>query len=165
MRYRRESAKRLPRVCRNDCVDIGTGPCEDSDVVSPRTVLDVKAPDGPRWDLALELLERGQGAVGLGGLTLRTDPATPKTGRLFHIEFPCPADPALSMESRREQLHALGNHDLENARRLIESLCQQDDRFAALVAEPGVVYEFVHDYGMGTFLVATARRAGPLDWK
>ena len=93
--------------------------------MSPRTVLDVKAPDGPRWDLALELLERGQGAVGLGGLTLRTDPATPKTGRLFHIEFPCPADPALSMESRREQLHALGNHDLENARRLIESLASR----------------------------------------
>lgn len=101
----------------------------------------------------------------LGNLILRTDPATPKAGRLLHIGFECPADPALSMESRREQLHALGNHDLEDARRLIQSVCEKDARFAALVAHSGVVYEFVHDYGMGTLLVATARRSGPLDWK
>jgi hypothetical protein len=69
------------------------------------------------------------------------------------------------MEARREQLHALGNHDLEEARGLIQSACEKDVRFAALVADSGVVYEFVHDYGMGTLLVATARRSGPLDWK
>lgn len=134
-------------------------------MVSPRTALNIDAPSGPRWELALELLERGDEAVGFGNLVLRTDPATPKAGRRLHIEFACPVDPALSMEARREQLHALGNRDLDAARRLVTSVCEQDGRFAALVADSGLVYEFVHDYGMGTLLVATARRSGPLDWK
>lgn len=134
-------------------------------MVSPRTALNVDMAGGPRWELALESLERGEGAVGLGDLILRTDPATPKAGRRLQIEFACPTGPALSMESRREQLHTLGNRDLEDARSLIESVCEKDARFAALVADSGVVYEFVHDYGMGTLLVATARRSGPLDWK
>ena len=69
------------------------------------------------------------------------------------------------MESRREQLHSLGNRDLEDARSLIQSVCEEDSRFAALVADSGLVYEFVHDYGMGTLLVATARRSGPLNWR
>ena len=134
-------------------------------MVSPRAALSVESPAGSRWDLALDLLERGEAAVGLGNLLLRSGPATPKAGRRLHVEFACPSDPALSMESRREQLHALGTRDLEDARRLIQSVCKKDSRFAALVADSGVVYEFVHDYGMGTLLVATARRSGPLDWK
>lgn len=134
-------------------------------MVSPRTALSVEAPGGPRWELALDLLERGDTAIGLGSLILRTDPATQKAGRRLHIEFPCPADPAVSLESRRERLRALGNHDLQDARQLIQSVCERDARFAALVTDSGVVYEFVHDYGMGTLLVATARRSGPLDWK
>jgi hypothetical protein len=69
------------------------------------------------------------------------------------------------MEARREQLQAMGNRALEAARSLIQSVCDEDARFAALVAGAGVVYEFVHDYGMGTLLVATARRSGPLSWK
>lgn len=69
------------------------------------------------------------------------------------------------MESRREQLHAIGNHDLELARNLIQSVCEKDPRFAALFDDSGVVSELVHDYGMGTLLVATARRVGPLAWK
>lgn len=134
-------------------------------MVSPRAALNVSSSEGPRWELALDLLERGEGSVGLGNLILRTVPATSKLVRRLHIEFACPADPAVSMESRREQLHTLGNQDLEDARRLIQSVCEQDARFAALVIDSGVVYEFVHDYGMGTLLVATARRTGPLDWK
>lgn len=134
-------------------------------MVGPRTALRVEGPDGPRWDLALDLLESGEAAVGLQDLTLRTDPAPPTQGRRLHIEFPCPSDPALSVEARREQLHAIGNHDLEAARDLIQSVCEKDPRFASLVADSGVVYEFVHAYGMGTLLVATARREGPLSWK
>ena len=66
------------------------------------------------------------------------------------------------MESRRERLHALGEHHLKAARTLIASVCKKDSRFGALVAESGVGYEFGHDYGMGTFLVATARQKGSL---
>lgn len=111
------------------------------------------------------LLETGEGAVGIAHLILRTDPATENAGRRLHIEFACLPDPAPSMASRRRQLHRLGDQGLEDARTLIRSICGQDVRFAALVAESDVVYEFVHDYGMGTHLVATARRSGPLDWQ
>lgn len=134
-------------------------------MVGPRAALTVEAPEGPRWELALELLTRGDDAVGLGSLILRTDPATSKAGRRLHIELPCPVDPLPAMESHRERLRALGNRDLDDARGLIESVCEEDARFAALVADSGVVYEYVYDYGMGTLLVATARRWGALDWK
>lgn len=48
---------------------------------------------------------------------------------------------------------------------MIGSSCGTDQRFATLVAESDVLYEFVYDYGMGTLLVATARPEGPLTWK
>lgn len=46
--------------------------------------------DGPRWELARNLLQRGEWAVNLRGLVLRTDTATAKTGRRLHNEFDCP---------------------------------------------------------------------------
>lgn len=135
-------------------------------MVSRRTVVSAE-PNGPGWDLALQLLLSGEAPVGLGDLILRTDPGTPNQGRRLHIEFACPSNPALSTAANLERLQALGDHDLEEARGLIKSACEMDSRFAAIVADSGVIYEFVHnhDYGLGTLLVATARRSGPLSWK
>lgn len=134
-------------------------------MVGPVQDLSVDLLGGPRWELALDLLRRGEGAVNLRGLVLRTDPATAKAGRRLHIEFDCPFDPSQVGKSSYDRLAPVATRDLEGARNIIETACAEDERFADLVADSGVVYEFVHRYGMGSLLVATAGRAGDLSWR
>jgi hypothetical protein len=40
-----------------------------------------------------------------------------------------------------------------------------DPRFALLLERSGIVYECVHDYGMGAVLAATAEDDDPLTWQ
>ena len=134
-------------------------------MVGPVVDLNVKVLEGPRWDLALHLLQTGEGAVGIGELVLTADPATEKAGRRLHIQFPCPFDPSQVGKLSNDQLRSLGIRDLELARETVSSACVVDPRLAALVADSGVVYEFVHQYGMGGLLVATAGRTGDLSWR
>ena len=81
------------------------------------------------------------------------------------MEFPCPLDPLRGDGSAPERLGGVATTALTRARELIRSASKADPRFAALVADSDVLYEFVYDYGMGTLLVATARPDGPLTWK
>lgn len=121
--------------------------------------------EGPRWELGLDLLERGEGAVNLHGVVLRSDLATLKAGRRLHIEFDCPFDPSQVGKSLHDRLQAVATRNLEDARRIVEAACAEDERFADLVAGSGVIYEFVHRYGTGALLVATAGRTGELAWR
>jgi hypothetical protein len=133
--------------------------------VGPVEDLSVDRLDGPHWELALELLRSGEGTVNLRGLILRTDPVPPKAGRRLHVEFDCPFDPSQVGRSPHDRLESVARHDLHEARQTIESACDEDQRFGALAADSGVVYEFVHRYGMGALLVATAGRSGDLSWR
>jgi hypothetical protein len=139
--------------------------CQDGSVVGPAQDLSVDRLDGARWELALELLERGEATVNLRGLVLHTDPATEKAGRRLHIEFNCPIDPSQVGKSPHDRLESVARRELREARQTIETACEEDERFAALVADSGVVYEFVHRYGTGALLVATAGRSGDLSWR
>ena len=139
--------------------------CQDGHMVSPVQDLSVDTLDGPRWELALDLLQRGEASVNMRGLVLRNDPATAKASRRLHIEFECPFDPSQVGKSSHDRLESVASRDLEGARQTIETACAEDERFADLVAASGVVYEFVHRYGMGSLLVATASRAGDLSWR
>jgi len=121
--------------------------------------------DGPRWALALDLLQCGEEVVNLRGLILRIDPATVKSGRRLHIEFDSPFDPSQVGKSLRDRLESVATRDLEGARRTVEKACAEDARFADLVADSGVANEFVHRSGTGSLLVATAGRAGDLSWR
>jgi hypothetical protein len=134
-------------------------------MVGPAQDISVDRLDGARWELALELLQSGQATVNLRGLVLRTDPATEKTGRRLHIEFDSPFDPSQVGKSPHDRLESVARPELREARQTIERACDEDERFAALVADSGVVYEFVHRYGMGALLVATAGRSGDLSWQ
>lgn len=134
-------------------------------MVGPAYDLLVDRLDGPRWELALDLLQNGGGGVSLNRLVLSTDPATAATGRRLHVEFECPFDPSLVNQANHERLRFAAEDDLSSARATIDSACGRDERFSALVAGSGVVYEFVHRYGMGSLLVATAGRTGDLSWR
>jgi hypothetical protein len=54
--------------------------CQHGRMVGPPQALSVDTLDGPRWELALELLEKRDGIVDLRGLLLYTDPPTEKGG-------------------------------------------------------------------------------------
>jgi len=94
-----------------------------------------------------------------------TDPATAKAGRRLHIEFDCPFDPSQVGRADHERVKAFGEQELHTARQVIASACHNDDRFAALVQQSGLVYEFVYRYGMGALLMATAGQSGDLTWR
>jgi hypothetical protein len=134
-------------------------------MVGPAQTLSVDTLAGPRWELALELLEKRDGIVNLRGLLLYTDPPTAKVGQRLHVEFDCPFDPSQVGKAPHEQLKSIAERELRNAREIIAAACDEDDRFASVVAQSGVVYEFVHRYGMGGLLVATAGRSGDLTWR
>ncbi|HEX3929827.1 MAG TPA: hypothetical protein VHW64_03935 [Nocardioides sp.] len=114
---------------------------------------------------ALDLLESGEAIVGLAELALCCDPATERTRRRLHVEFSCPFDPLRGDGPTPDRLGGVATTALTRARELIGDAVKADSRFAALVADSDVLYEFVYDYGMGTLLVATARLDGPLTWK
>ena len=138
-------------------------------MVSPRTALSVESPEGSRWDLAFECVESGEAAVGLGNLTLRSDPATPKAGRRLRIEFACSARPcALHENPVVSSSHAVGRHPYSWKMPAAWStpVCEKDSRLrAALAADSCGLRVPCTTQGRGTLLGATARRSGPLDWK
>lgn len=98
-------------------------------------------------------------------MILSCEAATGRADRRLHIEFPCPFEPLSARGPARERLSQPAERSLGEARELIDSAREASARFAALLASADVLYEYVHDYGMGTLLVATARPTGPLTWK
>jgi len=134
-------------------------------MVGPAQALSVEHLEGPRWELALQLLHDGEAAVKVRGLVLTTDPATAKAKRRLHVEFDCPFDPSQVGKAPHERLQSVAEHDLRQARGVIAEVCAEDQLFARLVEESGVVYEYAHRYGMGALLVATAGASGDLTWR
>lgn len=134
-------------------------------MVGPRVALHVDGVTDRRWVAGLDLLESGEATIGLAELALSCDAATERTRRRLHVEFPCPLDPLRGDGPTPDRLGGVATNALTRARELIGDAVKADSRFAALVADSDVLYEFVYDYGTGTLLVATARPDGPLTWK
>ncbi|GAA5113883.1 hypothetical protein GCM10023339_18780 [Alloalcanivorax gelatiniphagus] len=82
----------------------------------------------------------------------------------MHVEFECPFDPSLVNQAPHGRLKFVAKNNLTSACVTIEEACSADERFSALVASSGVVYELVHAYGMGSLLVATAGQTCELSW-
>lgn len=101
-----------------------------------RGVFAVGEPRGSRWDLALDLLQRGE-PFSLGPVTFRrSDPMT--------IE----ADVASSWQFR--QVTSLrARKDLEEAKRWIEQLLGSDEAFRRTVGTSSITYVLVDDYETG----------------
>ena len=126
-------------------------------MVGPKVALEMDSPNDARWNVGLELLERSEAAVTLAGLRLATDP-TRQASRRLRIEIPCFFDPVMVIGPNRARLQSIADKELDRARKVMETASALDARFARLFVQSGVVYEYVHDYGMGELLIATARR-------
>jgi hypothetical protein len=134
-------------------------------MVGPYAALTIDDATGPRWDAAIQLLANGEAPIQIGVLVLSSDPASANEPRRLHVEFDCPYDPSQVGKAPQERLGLVAQRDLDAARQSVDDLCRADERFATLMAESGLVYEYVHRYGMGALLVASAGATGDLNWR
>jgi hypothetical protein len=115
----------------------------------------VDAIEGPRWELALALIDSGEGPVRLGEVEISRNVAGPT------------ADGVIRMILR------VGEHDdrqvgqaaLLQGRQVADEAASADPRFARLLDQYGCRWEIVNDYGMGTVLLGEADRLGTLVWR
>ena len=110
-----------------------------------RLSLRINAVTDNRWPTALDLLEAGETWIGLGELVLSCDLATERDRRRLHVEFPCLFDPLRGDCPAHERLGDVALAALARARELVDTACDADPRFATLVADSDVLYEFVYD--------------------
>jgi hypothetical protein len=121
-----------------------------------RGAFSIDQPDGERWDLALAILAGGEGLVSIGALTLARDASGPRaTGQL------CVEIRARNTQGSINDAGAIA--EIESGLALFDALLQ-DVRFAALVDEHGVTYEYVDDYETGRVRLATVAADRSVEW-
>jgi hypothetical protein len=102
-------------------------------------------PSGPRWELALDLLRRGE-PFSLGVVTFR------------RISDDVVEAAVASTWQPQNVTEARARDDLETARRRTEALLARDASFRAVVGPSRIEYVLVDDYETGS--VAICRLAG-----
>jgi hypothetical protein len=119
--------------------------------------LQVDATDGERWELALSLLETGEGPVRAGDVILRRATAGPAADGRIHVEVLCSTDP--------DSLTAtLAETEFRQGLDQVDAMAAADVRLATLIARCGVVRQYVWNYGMGSSLLATVGNDDTVDW-
>lgn len=107
--------------------------------------------EGQRWRAALEILAEGGYIVWRGmGLTLRANigKGRPRVGPRLFVRVMSIWEPEHVSPARAES-------ELRRAQAELEELKSESPAFATLVSGRPVSYELLHDYGMGTVLLAT----------
>ena len=95
---------------------------------------DLGEPKGQRWELALDLLRRGE-AFSIGHVTFRrTGPET--------VEVAVASDWPIGQVNERR-----ARDDLEQARSWVEELISSDEAFRAVVADSSMDYVLVDEIG------------------
>jgi hypothetical protein len=123
-----------------------------------RGAFHLDAPEGDRWELALDLLRVGGQAVEIGGIVLRRDTAGPLADGLIHADVIASYDPKSLTE---QQAH----EDVRRGRSVMMNLLEADGRLSDLASEHGLACDYVHDYGMGSVLLATVAGDGSITWQ
>lgn len=120
-----------------------------------RGALWVDEPEGPRWELGLELLADGENVVCMGlGLTLASEslPGPRQTEPLLTVRVQTNRADSLTAE------HALA--ELENAEAGLNEIRRRSAAFSALVANRQTLFELIDDYGMGAVRLAFKDASG-----
>jgi hypothetical protein len=116
-----------------------------------RNTFSVETPTGPRWDLALELLQDGKPIVYANvEVTIMVNEAV-----VAAVESDW-SDPA-------NVDRASATRDLDRAERVVASLSQESPAFRDLVQPLPLRLELLNNYGMGAVTVAT-RSNGATSW-
>jgi hypothetical protein len=110
---------------------------------------------GERWDLAVEMLERGEGFVSIEPLLLYRSASGPRADGQLHAEVVSRFQDKPSGERAAAEV-ASGMHTLD--------LVLTDERVARLVARHGLLREYVTDYQTGRISYATIAPDGALTW-
>ena len=130
--------------------------CETlADVVGP-SGLQVDEPRGPRWELALSLMESGEAPIVVGSVGLSRDTSGPHADGLIRVVVRS-ATEVLTTGDARAQVNA--------AKATMQAVDAADPRFGDLLDRYGCRWELVYDYGMGTVLLADIDDEGNLDWR
>jgi hypothetical protein len=121
-----------------------------------RGALSVDEPHGERWDLAVELLARGDGFVSVGPLLLYRDANGPRADGRLHAE--------VCTESRSGPATRRGAEAaIEAGLRVLDDVVG-DQRVARLVEQFGLVREYVYDYETGRTPQASIEPDGTVIW-
>jgi hypothetical protein len=115
-----------------------------------RGVFALDEPTGPRWELALEVLGRGD-AVALGHITLRRTGARSVEAAVASAWLP---------ENLTED-RALA--ELSEARTRIERLRASDNRFSNFLGDSTLAFVLVDDYDTGSIVLCQETTTG-LEW-
>jgi hypothetical protein len=115
----------------------------------------VDTPEGPRWELALALIDSGEAPVRLGEVEIWRNVAGPMADGVIRMTI------RVGEHADREG----GKTALLTGRRVVDEAASVDSRFARLLDRYGYHWEIVSDYGMGTVLLGEADHRGELVWR
>jgi hypothetical protein len=121
-----------------------------------RDGLTIEEPSGERWDLAVELLERGEGFVSFGPLILYRVAGGPRPDERLNADI-CSeysSDPPTQERAAAEIAAGLRSLDV----------LLSDPRVAHIADQRGLVKRYVRDYGTGRSLLATIDDDGTVTW-
>lgn len=90
----------------------------------------------------------------IGGVQLWRDTSGPHADALIHI----------TLGVGETDSEAVARESLRQAHETIDAFAASDETFANLLRDHQSLWELVHDYGMGTVLVATEDEEGNLVW-
>ena len=121
-----------------------------------RGALSVDGPSGERWDLAVDLLTRGDGIVSFGPLLLYRDANGANADGRLHVEVCSPRGPEHQSTQHAESEVAAAFVALDAV--------LADGRVADIANRHGVVREYVWDYDTGRVLLGTIDPDGVLIW-
>jgi hypothetical protein len=115
----------------------------------------VDATEGPRWELALALIDSGEGSVRLGEVEIWRNVAGPTADGVIRMTM------RVGENADRE----VGQTALQQGRRVADEAAAADPRFARLLDQYGCRWEIINDYGMGAVLLGEADRLATLVWR
>jgi hypothetical protein len=115
----------------------------------------VDAPEGPRWELALALIDSGEAPIQLGEVEIWRNVARSTADGVIRMAM------RVGEHADRE----VGRPALLTGRRVVAEATSADSRFAGLLDQYGCRWEIVSDYGMGTLLLGEADDGGDLIWR
>jgi hypothetical protein len=114
-------------------------------------------PTGQRWDVALDLIERGEAGVALGeGIRVRRQFGWPGADGKVHI--------AVVTDKARGRSNGAAQAHVNGAKERMGRLIASDVRFAELCRKYGVVWECLGEGGMATVMNAPISTDGMVIW-